>query len=231
MNNFNNTSNEDRTLELTIDGKQYAWNAQYITGAQIRELAGADTSSLESKLFLSIKRPWQDELIEDNTSVNLARPEVEHFYIKNILLLTINNVEYSWDREFITGLEIKLLAGINEEDELYLSIKKPWEDELIANDGRVNLARPGIEHFYSKQVEKQSEIIVNGRERQWSEKNISFPQVVSLAFDTYVENETTIYTVTYKRGPKANPEGTMVKGDIVHVKNKMVFNVTATDKS
>lgn len=74
-------------------------------------------------------------------------------------------------------------------------------------------------------------IIVNGREKNWSEKTISFEQVVVLAFETYVDNGNTIYTVTYKRGIDKKSEGTMVKGDTVHVKNKMIFNVTATDKS
>ena len=78
---------------------------------------------------------------------------------------------------------------------------------------------------------KEVIIIVNGREKQWSEKEISFEQVVKLAFDNYVDNGTTMYTVTYKRGQGEKPEGSMVKGDAVKVKDKMIFNVTATDKS
>ena len=79
--------------------------------------------------------------------------------------------------------------------------------------------------------EKETTIIVNGREKTWSEKEISFAQVVTLAFGTYVENGTTEYTVTYKRGQGSKPEGSMVKGESVKVKDKMIFNVTATDKS
>lgn len=79
--------------------------------------------------------------------------------------------------------------------------------------------------------DKVETIVVNGREKQWSEKEISFEQVVKLAFDNYVDNGNTIYTVTYKRGQGNKPEGSMVKGDVVKVKDKMIFNVTATDKS
>lgn len=79
--------------------------------------------------------------------------------------------------------------------------------------------------------EKEVTIVVNGREKQWSEKEISFEQVVKLAFDNYVDNGTTLYTVTYKRGQGEKSEGSMVKGDVVKVKDKMIFNVTATDKS
>ena len=72
-------------------------------------------------------------------------------------------------------------------------------------------------------------LIVNGRPKQFDADEITFAQVVGLAFDQI--NENTVYTVTYKRGPKENPEGTMSSGDKVAVKSGMVFNVTATDKS
>ena len=37
--------------------------------------------------------------------------------------------------------------------------------------------------------------------------------------------------ITYRRGPKQNPEGTLVEGGTVKVKDGMIFNVTPTDKS
>lgn len=72
-------------------------------------------------------------------------------------------------------------------------------------------------------------IIVNGREKEWFEKEISFKQLVELAFGVYEENNQIVYTVVYK-GP-GNQEGTMVVGDTVKVKKDMIFNVTRTDKS
>ncbi len=52
-----------------------------------------------------------------------------------------------------------------------------------------------------------------------------------LAFEDAVLNETTVYTVTYKRGLGNKPEGTLVEGDTVKVKEGMIFNVARTDKS
>jgi hypothetical protein len=74
-------------------------------------------------------------------------------------------------------------------------------------------------------------IIVNGREKARDEKTISYEQVVKLAYENYADNGDIVYTVDYVRGPHQNPEGSMVKGDVVHIKNKMVFNVTATNRS
>jgi Multiubiquitin len=153
--------------------------------------------------------------------------------MKDFLNFKINEQQYLWHEQYITGAELKKLGNIPIEDLLFLSIKKPWADELIENDTRVDLARPGLERFYSKKHDDHHHfiIIVNGRQKDWDQIKISYEQVVKLAFDSYVENSTTIYTVTYTDGPGQNPEGSMVKGDVVYVKNKMKFNVTATNQS
>ena len=150
---------------------------------------------------------------------------------KSVLDLTINGKKYEWNEEFITGTEIRKLGNIPPQEEIFLAIKKPWEDELINNDTKVNLARPEIEHFYSKEKQFKITLIVNGRPKLWAEKMISFEQIVVLAFGTYDPKPDKVYTVTYDRGPHENPEGSMVKGNTVYVKDKMIFNVTATDKS
>jgi hypothetical protein len=82
-----------------------------------------------------------------------------------------------------------------------------------------------------KDHSKDITIVVNGRNKTWSEKTISFEQVVVLAFGKYEDNGVTAYTVTYKKGQGNKPEGSMVKGETIHVKDKMIFNVTATNKS
>jgi len=79
--------------------------------------------------------------------------------------------------------------------------------------------------------EKEYKIIVNGREKVFSEKKISFDEVVILAFGSVSTDPNVVYTITYKRGQGNKPEGTMVKGDEVTVKEGMIFNVTATNKS
>jgi len=145
------------------------------------------------------------------------------------LTLTIDNKKYDWNRQYITGEEIKKLANIPGNYDLFLAIKKPWEDEPIANDTKVDLARPGIEHFFSK---KPIVIIkVNGTSHEWPKEKISFVEVVKLAFDVYHDNPNWIYTVGYEDGPKQNPEGSMIKGQEVFVKHKMIFHAKATDQS
>ena len=78
---------------------------------------------------------------------------------------------------------------------------------------------------------KSFTIIVNGREKEWNEKTISFKQVVILAFGTYELNDAIVYTVDYTTAEKPRRDGTMVAGDEVKVHKGMIFNVSRTDKS
>ncbi len=79
--------------------------------------------------------------------------------------------------------------------------------------------------------EKVKEIIVNGRPKPFSDKKISFEQVIVLAFGQISNHPQVFYTVTYKGGHGNKPEGSLVRGQEIRVKNKMIFNATCTDKS
>lgn len=79
--------------------------------------------------------------------------------------------------------------------------------------------------------DKEITIIVNTREKTWTEKDISYEQVVTLAFGSYSDDENTVYTVTYSKGEQPKHEGSLVKGGSVKVKKGMIFNVTQTNKS
>lgn len=154
-------------------------------------------------------------------------PQGEHG--KRVLELTINGKKYEWNQQYITGAEIRRLGNIPQDDEIFLAVKKPWQDEPVSDVMQVNLARPEIEHFYSKA--KEVIIMVNGTPHKWTKAKISFKEVIVLAFGQYIDKPTMVYTVAYEDGPKQNTEGSMFAGQEVIVKHKMIFNATATDKS
>lgn len=74
-------------------------------------------------------------------------------------------------------------------------------------------------------------IYVNTREKTWLKKTITFEEVVILALGSMSNDPIIVYTVTYKKGENNKPEGIMVKGDEIKVKNEMRFNVVETNRS
>lgn len=80
--------------------------------------------------------------------------------------------------------------------------------------------------------DKPTTIIVNGRQHTVTTKELSFSDVVALAYDNNPPTGSNwLFTVTYRRGEGNKPEGSMVEGDSVRVHEGMIFNVTATDRS
>jgi len=78
---------------------------------------------------------------------------------------------------------------------------------------------------------KDITIIVNGRQKVVADKELSFAEIVALAFDNPPSGPNIVFTITYRRGQGNKPEGTLAEGETVKVKEGMIFNVTATDKS
>ena len=84
----------------------------------------------------------------------------------------------------------------------------------------------------SKHEEKTVTIIVNGQAKTWPKNSeISFEEVVSLAFPTPPPGDNVQYTVQYTRGEGHKPSGTLVEGQSVKVKDGMEFDVTPTNRS
>lgn len=139
-------SSEKIPLKFVVEGKEYQTCNQYITGAELKQIAGIP---LDTELFLSISKPYEDELIENEKTVNLARPETEYFFVKKKLHFTINGTLYTWYKQYIRGIQIRQLGNIPAEDEIYLDLPEGWKDDFITDDEIVDLARQ-VEKFISK---------------------------------------------------------------------------------
>jgi len=80
--------------------------------------------------------------------------------------------------------------------------------------------------------DQTTDIIVNGRPRSVTGKEVTFDQIVRLAFENPPHGADTIFSVTYRKGGNEHrPEGVMVEGDSIKVKKGTTFNVSATNRS
>jgi len=83
----------------------------------------------------------------------------------------------------------------------------------------------------SKKI-KEVTIIVNGRDKVVEKKEITYEEIIVLAFGSYETDPNIEYTVTYSKGNNSHkPKGILEKGESIMVKEGMIFNVTRTDKS
>jgi hypothetical protein len=128
------------------------------------------------------------------------------------------------------GHALYVLGEIPTGHQLYREVQGDEEDEPIFN-GHEEVELRENEHFYSStDVCKGYTIVVNALPKTLHQNHVTFEEIVELAFPKHAGRETK-YTVSYYNGPGKNPEGSLTKGKSVKIKNKMVFDVTATNKS
>ncbi|WP_425291211.1 multiubiquitin domain-containing protein [Spirosoma linguale] len=137
-------------LAITFQTKKFTWLQQYATGAELKKLFGLKP---EQELYQSLIDPWDDVLVANDESINLARPGAERFFIRQPLEFQLDDQKLAWDKPFITGLELRKVGRVEEGDEIWLSVARPYKDELITDSKRVDLTPDGIEKFFVVKLE------------------------------------------------------------------------------
>jgi len=141
-------------------------------------------------------------------------------------------VDDRWEVTIQPNQNAKSLRGlfdIPDGVELLRDFESPIDDPIEEGE-RIDFRDGPV--FITRMVEsREITIIVRGRPRKVKGYIISFDEVVALAYNPVRTEPFIVYTVSYSRGPKANPEGDLFRGQTVRIKEGMVFCVTETDKS
>lgn len=128
-----------------------------------------------------------------------------------------------------TGAALYVLGHVQPGMDLFREVTGDQEDPEVDNGPEVVHLKQD-EHFHTGRP-KVYKIIVNGRQKEVSTKTLTFNQVVALAFNPVPSGPNVQFTVTYRKGPRKNREGSMTEGEIVRIKDGMIFDVTETNRS
>lgn len=228
------TDVHEKTLRVCIDGQEYEFDDPKPLGRQLLDKAGKRPVE-EFVIYLFLDNGLMEGIGQDET-VDLRKPGIEKFITfetDRIFRFQLDGRSFEWGANLITGLTLKKLAGIDPAShEVWLENRGHGDDRLIADKETVDLSEEGLERFFTLDGHsKEIEVFVNGRKKVVTTPKVSFSEIVALAFDPIPTGPMIIFTITYRHGPHANPEGNLLEGQTVKVKNGMVFNVTYTDKS
>ena len=200
------------------------------TGAQILAAAGIHQPT-EHLLFQMLTSGLLEEIRPEETTDlrSLGKEKFLVFRSDRSFRFQLDDRTFDWGASRISGATLKQLAGVGE------ATHEVWLDELggsdreIADAELVDLTVPGVERFRTRPI--VITILVNARRKELHQRRVSYWEIVKLAFPEAVPAENILYTINYGHGPAANPEGSMVDGQHVQIKNEMTFYVTPTDKS
>lgn len=211
-----------------VNGIKYKSSDSKLTGRDILRLAGVNPAS--EHILIQVLRPGTRSIGVDEV-VNLKEDGSETFraFVSDrIFTFTVDERGYEWGAPTISAVDLRDVTGASEEKAFVLE-RKGEADTPINEGDTVNLAERGTEHI--RTVRATVTIIVNAEEKKVEGREISFEQLVKLAFETPPTGENILITIDYGNGPPANPKGSMKPGQSVKIKNRMVFDVTATDRS
>ncbi len=206
------------TYTFRINRKKFESDESKITGRELLTIANL-TPVEDFELLYKINEKGFTPIQRDEI-VDLKIAGIEGFKAKPYrkLKIKVDNNQYEVEECFMTPFEIMELAGINTDRFFLKEIRQGNVEVSYKDDVEHKIAVTKTSCFVSCQREEIKYVIVNAREKAWSNEKISFDDVVKLAYGEVSTNP-------------SKPEGSMVKGEVIYVKNIMIFNVTQTNKS
>ena len=79
--------------------------------------------------------------------------------------------------------------------------------------------------------DKTLTIVVNGRQRQVESEELSFDELVDLAFDDPARGPQIVFTITFRDAGGRISEGELDEGQRLKVRDGTIISVTRTDQS
>ena len=148
--------------------------------------------------------------------------------------LRVDGRAWDWGAPEIGVDDVRAIAGISEDDTLHLDGS---EDPLDAG-AIIDLAvawppRIEVRSRSFALLPAPVPVVINGRALTLDRPDVSFEDLVKLAFPDIDVNSlgSRSLTVSYRRGPSDRPEGSIISRQGVRAQSGEVFNVTATDKA
>lgn len=217
------------SYEITLNGKKYTFQNPEPTPIEIMDAVGID--SMTNALIL-IRPGEQNRILPYDENQDLRQPGIENFTFastKRRYEAYVDETAVYFDNSDPTGEDLLHAIGKNSKDYALTQILPGVDDVFIASQQRVDLKKLGIERFTAV-IKGEVTIFVNTIDHKVHGFEISFEEVVQLAYSAPASPEKT-YTVKYRNGTPNRPEGSLVAGGKVRIKEGMIFNVTRTNKS
>lgn len=223
---------------ISVDGRSVNVGSAF-TAADVLAAAGIDGDGVVIRIDGGLATRFApDGPIE--ITAGSAQYEFRTFRGAAAYQLRVGGVLWDWGEPAISEDDLRLIAGVPEDR----ALQKEGVDDALTPGELVNLdagfaPRLRVQDLGPEPATLTASatmpvpIVVNGRSLTMDRENVTFEDLVGLAFpgSDLTNPGTRALTVTYRRGPSDRPEGTLVSREAIRVQRGEVFNVTATGKA
>lgn len=137
-------------FDIKIDGNAFTFNDPIVTGAQV--LQKAKLFPTDEYLLFQELDDGQLEEIRPDESVDLRNPGREQFITfksDRSFRFVLDGRKFEWGLPFITGVQLKRLAGVDPNSYGVWLSQRVGDDKLIGNKEKVDLQGDGTERFFT----------------------------------------------------------------------------------
>ncbi len=215
-----------------INNKRFKSSKSLVTGRELLTIANLSPAEDYELLYKINEKGFTP--IQPDEEIDLKTAGIEGFKAKPYkkISIKVDDKHFEVEECFMTPKEIMSIASINPDQYSLIEIRSGGVEVTYKDDVEHKILITKKSCFISCKIPVEIEcIIVNARVKPWTKDVISFEDIVLLEYGSISTNPNVIYTINYVKGVPSKPEGSMVKGDVISVNNKMIFNVTQTNKS
>ena len=214
---------------FVVDGRRFAAPEPLLSGMAMAERAGLDpevvlvrTDGREARLVDPAALIALDGVVAELRSGSAGRAWP----------LTVDGAAWDWPAPGVLATEILAVAGAPDGHAVFLA----GAGAPVRDGGLVDLTvdfppRLVLRPFREVPEPRSVPVIVNGRPRELAEREVTFEDLVAIAFPQLPVANRRAFTVTYRRGAPERPEGSLVARQAARLAPGAVVNVSATDKS
>lgn len=220
-----------KNFSFKVNGKKFETDEPKITGRKILETAGLEPAGEFELLFKKNEKGF--EPIQLDEQVDLREVGVEGFKAKPYrkIPIEIDSQKYEVEECFMTPLEILELAGKDPKNYFLKELRAGNVEVGYEDDSKHKVSLSKKSRFFICPVVVEYCIKVNLKDKIWGKPEITYEEVIILAYGSISNDPLVSYTILYKGGPKGHEKGSLVAGEKVCVTQKMVFNATQTNRS
>jgi hypothetical protein len=208
-------------IHITIDGHLVATTSGEHTGRQLRQL----TTPHAEDLYLDVPDAPDAAVLPE--TVLLVSADMR-FFTRPLVQIFLNGTGFRVPAGTITEQQLRHLPAppIPEDDRLWLDVVDAPDDPLAPDE--LIVIQDGS-RFFSRPL--TFKVVVNGRPRTVDERQLTFEEIIAIAFPNEASTPDTIHTVTYSHAVAPKPAGSLHAGETLTIKKGTILSVTSTTKS
>lgn len=216
---------------VRVDDRETVVKSRVLDGKAVLSAVGGDPARRDALIRIDggIAR-----LIPPNELIDVAPGEVPAFRVHRdggLFHLKVDGRIWEWGSPAIRESDIREILCLPDDRSLFLSSAG---GDAIRRGGMIDLTGDWVPAIVSGEMPPEQvtvPVVVNGRTQQLLTREVSFEDVVSMAFPQASDLTKGMFTVTFRGGPAERPEGSLVPSQTIKSTRGTVIHVTATDKS